>query len=210
MSEYRFDIDESYMDRFFSPIKNKVQLIELLMNSLKYMLLNQKVNKVRVRGEIVLVIDKMSRLFFIKEDKCFSVVFPFSVKFEDAFYFSFRNEMNIDGKLTSEIISFINDEHFSSNCCIEFALPISEYQESNDDSYWDLIRELLLMEGGYLRYDYDKENYDRHGQSDIHPLNHYDFFYSGNATFKIGLKKEINGDEFIDLLNIKTVCKFID
>jgi hypothetical protein len=65
MSEYRFDIDESYMDRFFSPIKNKVQLIELLMNSLKYMLLNQKVNKVRVRGEIVLVIDKMSRLFFI-------------------------------------------------------------------------------------------------------------------------------------------------
>ena len=209
MREYRFEVDESYMDRFFSPIKNKAQFIELLMNSLKYMLLNQPVKEDRVRGEIVLIIDKMSRLFFIKENKCFSVVFPFSVKYDDVFSFSFKNKMNIDGRLTSEIISFVNDSDFESNCCIEFASPISEYQESNDDSYWGLIRELLLMEGGYLRYDYDKDNYDRHGQSDVHPLNHYDLFYSGNATFKIGLKEKIKPAEFIDLLNTRTVCKFI-
>jgi hypothetical protein len=210
MIEYRFDIDKSYMDSFFSPIKNKVQIIELLMNSLKYMLLNPNVKKERVSGEIVLLIDKMSRIFFMKQDKCFSVVFPFYVKYEEAFFFSFKNKMNIDGKLTSEIISLINDNNFQSNCCIEFASPISEYQESYDDNYWDFIRELLLMEGGYLRYDYDKKNYDEHGQTDVHPLNHYDFFYSGNATFKIGLKNSIEPAEFIDLLNIKTVCKFID
>jgi hypothetical protein len=209
MREYRFEIDESYMDRFFSPIKNKVQLIELLMNSLKYMLVNHTVKEERVHGELVLIIDKMSRLFFIKKNKCFSIAFPFSVKYEDAFYFSFKNQMNLDSKLTSEIISFINDSDFHSSCCIEFASPISEYQELNDDNYWNLIRELLLMEDGYLRYDYDKYNYDKHSKSDVHPLNHYDLFYSGNATFKIGLKDVIEPDEFIDLLNVKTVCKFI-
>jgi len=210
MSEFRFEIDESYMDRFFSPIKNKIQVIELLMNSVKYMLLNPVVKKERVRGEIVLIVDKMSRLFFIKKEKKFSVVFPFTVKYEDAFFFSFKNKMNIDERLTSEIISLMNDIDFHSNCCVEFASPISEYQESHEDHYWDFIRELLLMEGGYLRYDYDKKNYDLHGQSDVHPLNHYDFFYSSNATFKIGLRNVVDPAEFMDLLNIKTVCKFIN
>lgn len=209
MKEYRFDIDASYMDKFFSPIKNKTQIIELLMNSVKYMLLNQKIKKERACGEIILIIDKMSRLFFSKENKCFSIAFPFSVKYEDGYYFSFKNKMNIDGKLTSDIISFINNNNFTSNCSIEFASPISDYQELNDDNYWDLIRELLLMEEGYIRYDYDRDNYDRHGQSDIHPLNHYDFFYSSNATFKVGLKNGIDSAELIDLLNTKTICKFI-
>ena len=210
MRTYKFDIDESYMDRFFSPIKNKVQLIELLMNSVKYMLLHQKVKEERVCGEIVLIVDKMSRLFFIKEDKIFSIVFPFTAKYEDAFYFSFKNKLNIDGRLTSEIISLIKNEEFVSSCCFEFAGPISDYQEENDNNYWDLIRELLLMEDGYLRYDYDKKNYDLHGQSDIHPLNHYDLFYSSNATFKIGLNKAIKSEDIIDLLNTKTICKFIN
>lgn len=210
MREYRFYIDESYMDRFFTPIKNKVQIIELLMNSLKYMLLNQDIKRERVQGEIVLVIDKMSRLFFIKNDKFFSIVFPFTVKYEDTFTFSFKNKMNIDGRLTSKVISLINNKEFISSCCFEFAAPISDYQEENDDNYWDFIRELLLMEDGYLRYDYDKENYDKHGQSDVHPLNHYDLFYSSNATFKVGLKKAIEPSELMDLLNTKTICQFIN
>ena len=108
MREYRFDIDESYMDRFFSPIKDKSQFIKLLMNSIKYMLFYQDVKKERVCGEIILIIDKMSRLVFVKDNKCFTIVFPFSVKYEDAFYFSFKNRINIVGRLTSEIISFIN------------------------------------------------------------------------------------------------------
>lgn len=210
MIEYRFDIDESYMDRFFSPIKNKTQVIKLLMNALKYMLINQKVKDERKSGEIVLIIDKMSRLFFIKENKCFSIVFPFTAKYDEAFFFSFRNKMNVDGRLTSEVLSLINSSDFESNCCIEFASPISDYQEANDDSYWELIRELLIMESGYLRYDYDQKNYEKHGRSKVHPLNHYDLFYSSNATFKIGLQEKIEPPAFIDLLNIKTVCKFLD
>jgi len=209
MNEYRFAIDSSYMDKFFSPIKNKAQFIELLMNSVKYMLLNPSVKKDRAHGEMVLITGKMSRIFFFKEGKYFTVNFPFLISYEDAYFFSFKNKMNVDGRLTSEIISLINDNNFYSNCSFEFATPISDYQELNNEYYWDFVRELLFIEDGYLRYDYDVENFNKHGKTDIHPLNHYDLFYSGNATFKIGLKKAIKPDEFIDLLNIKTNCKFI-
>jgi len=209
MKEFRFDIDESYMDRFFCPIKNKVQSIELLMNSVKYMVLNPIVQKERIQGELVLIVGKMSRLFFLTENKYFSVAFPFIVKYDEAFFFSFKNKMNIDGRLTSEVISLINDNHFQGGCCIEFAHNIVENQESNGDYYWDFIRELLFMEDGYLRCDYDEKNYNKHGRSDMHPLNHYDLFYSGNATFKLGLEGRIKPSDFIDLLNINTDCKFI-
>ena len=210
MNEYRFVIDESYMDKFFSPIKNKVQIIELLMNSVKYMILNQPVKKNRISGEMVLITGQISRLFFFKDKKYFSIAFPFLVSYEEAYFFSFKNKMNIDGRLTSEVISLINDNNFHSNCSLEFVSPITDYQELNNEYYWDFVRELLFMEDGYLRYDYDMINFDKHGQSDFHPLNHYDLFYSGNATFKIGLKTEIMPNDFIDQLNPQTVCKFID
>lgn len=140
MNEYKFVIDVSYMDKFFSPIKNKIQLIELLMNSVKYMILNPPVKEDRARGNMVLITGQMSRLFFFKDNKYFTVTFPFSVNYEDAYFFSFKNKMNIDGRLTSEVISLINDNNFHSNCSLDFASPITDYQELNNEHYWDLVR----------------------------------------------------------------------
>tara|TARA_R110001583_G_scaffold164736_2_gene317219 strand:- start:318 stop:953 length:636 start_codon:yes stop_codon:yes gene_type:complete len=211
MIEYTFDIDEAYMDKFFKPVKNKIHIIELLMNSIKYMLINPKVHHERLRGHIVVRVDKASRIFFVKSDKYFSIAFPFYVKKDDVYSFSFKNEMNVDNRITSEVISLLNEQSFYSGCSIEFADKISSYQEESfNESYWDFLRELLLMEDGYLRYDYDYDNYIRHEKSDVHPLNHYDLFYTSNATFKVGLRKQITKLEFFDLLNLKTKCKFID
>ncbi|PSB86009.1 hypothetical protein C5F63_13395 [Photobacterium damselae subsp. damselae] len=210
MIKYEFDIDDSYMDKFFSPIKNKIQIIELIMNSIKYMLLNPNVKKERSKGKIILKVDKMSRIFFIKSDKFFSVMFPFNIKKDEAYSFYFKNKMNIDNRITSETIALINEQSFYSGCSLDFAEKISTYQETScNDDYWDFLRELLLMEDGYLRYDYDMDNYEKHKKSDIHPLNHYDLFYSSNATFKVGLKNKIKEDDFFDLLDIKTKCKFL-
>ncbi|MBO2634392.1 hypothetical protein I6M48_18140 [Shewanella algae] len=198
------------MDKFFSPIKNKVHIIELLMNSIKYMLINPEVSKGNSKGKIVLKIDKMSRIFYVKSDKIFSIAFPFNVIFEDAYFFKYKNEMDINSMVASKVISLINEPSFLSGCSIEFAEPISEYQERyNCDRYWDFVRELLVMEDGYLRYDYDIDNYERHKRSDKHPLNHFDLFYTSNATFKIGLRRKINESDFVDMLDIKTKCHFL-
>jgi hypothetical protein len=197
------------MDRFFKPIKRKVQVIELLMNSIKYMLMNPTIKVGNSQGKIILRVDKMSRLFFIKADKYYSIMFPFIVKKEGAYSFSFKNEMNIDQKITSEVMSLIRDGVFDSNCSLEFADKISTYQDINyNEFYWDFIKELIMMEDGYLRYDYD--NYIKHKKSDIHPLHHYDLFYTSNATFKVGLKGKVTENDFVDLLDVKTICKFIN
>jgi hypothetical protein len=118
--------------------------------------------------------------------------------------------MNIDHKITSDIITLIKDNSFTSSCSVDFADKISAYQEESLNEYfWEFLRELIFMEDGYLRYDYDYDNYIKHNQSDLHPLNHYDFFYTSNATFKVGLREKLTEDDFVDLLNIKTNCKFI-
>ncbi|MFT5759754.1 MAG: hypothetical protein ACI9LM_004533 [Alteromonadaceae bacterium] len=211
MINYTFEIDETYMDRFFKPIKNKVQIIELLMNSIKYMLINPSVSKEKSKGKIIVRVDKMSRIFFVKSDKYFSITFPFNIKENEGFTFSFKNEMNIDNRVTSEVISLLNEPNFYSGCSFDFADMISSYQEeSGNENYWSFIKEMLMMEDGYLRYDYDYGNYIKHNKSDIHPLNHYDLFYTSNATFKLGLKNRISEGDFLDLLNLKSKCKFIN
>ncbi len=210
MKNYIFNIDISYMDMFFKPVKNKLHIIELLMNSIKYMLINPPVKEDPSKGKIILNVDKMSRLFFVKTDKYFSISFPFYIKYENVYSFNFRNEMNIDHKITSDVIALIKDNSFTSSCSLDFADKISTYQEDSfNDNFWEFLRELLFMEDGYLRYDYDHGNYIKHDKSDIHPLNHYDFFYTSNATFKVGLREKLTEDDFVDLLNIRTDCKFI-
>ena len=64
----------------------------------------------------------------------------------------------------------------------------------------------MLFEEGYIRYDHDEIN--ENGL--LHPLFHYDIFYSSNTTFKIGLKTSINCDHFIDLLQVESNCHFLN
>ncbi len=103
------------------------------------------------------------------------------------------------------MIAIIKCDEFKANCSLEFVTPICDYTEECDENFWVFLRELLLMEDGYIRYDYDEE----HENGDIHPLNHYDLFYSSNATFKIGLEDKERQTNFIDLMDINTSCKYL-
>ena len=98
------------------------------------------------------------------------------------------------------------------NCSLDFIAPICEFEENCNEFFWAFLRELLLMEDGYIRYDFDSEHfseYKKRGEDHKHPENHYDLFYSTQATFKLGLENKIKDTELIDLLNINTNCKYI-
>lgn len=203
MKVYEFNISEVYINKFFKPIRSKAEVIEVLMESIRYMILNPTVNE-DIRGKIILKIDKMNRLFFFTNEKYFSIVFPFFATKEDENYlFSFKNKIVIDSRLISEVISIIKCDDFKAHCSLDFVEPICDYEEC-DENFWVFLRELLLMEDGYIRYDYDEE----HENGKLHPLNHYDLFYSSNATFKIGLNSKLKEDEFVDLLNVNSDCKY--
>lgn len=215
MKKYEFDISTIFINKIFPEkrVKTKAQVIEILMETIRYFLLNPIVPEEKKAGTIILSIDKMSRLFFIKDNKYFSIVFPFYTFEKDSkFNFSFENKISITSQLISKVISIVQCAEFKEKCSFDFFTPIYEYEEKYDENFWTFLRDLLLMEDGYIRYDYDIVEFEKakeRGEEHIHPLNHYDLFYSNSASFKIGLEKELLQDEFIDLLNTKTDCKYL-
>lgn len=64
----------------------------------------------------------------------------------------------------------------------------------------------FFLKMAIFRYDCDVANEN----GAVHPLHHYDVFYSSNSTFKIGLKNELEKETLIDLLQIETNCHFFE
>lgn len=149
----------------------------------------------------------MSRLFYFTKDKYFSVNFPFAAtETEEGLIYSSEHISDIDSRVTSQVLSVISSEDsFGADCIFEFADPIATIVDY-DLNFWSFLRELLLSEDGYIRYDYDEE----HQNGLLHPLNHYDVFYSSGATFKVGLKQKIERETIIDLLQTESNCHFLE
>ena len=211
MKKYTFNISAMYIDKFFSPVRHKTEVINILMESIRYMILNPQIEDVNSSGKIVLVVDKMSRLFFFKEDKFFSINFPFYVSNDSSFFsFKYKNICDIDSSIVSNVVSTLNCKEFDAHCSLDFFDPISN-QESINNNFWTFFKDLLLMETGYIRYDHDITTYNKFKDQDReheHPLHHFDVFYSNNTTFKIGLFESLDEEGFLDILNTKTNCKY--
>ncbi len=227
MKKFEFNIHKGKIDKFFPKkrIKTKTHIIEILMESIQLIMQNNTISEEKIAGKIILIVDKMSRLFFISKNKFYSISFPFFIekdndnyiikmkKFDYIDYFEDENDdyIEVDYQIISNVLSFIKCDNFKNQCSLDFITPIDEY-EQYDKNFWIFLRELLLMEDGYIRYDYDLYNYNKAkeiGKPHLHPLYHYDLFYSSNATFKVGLSNKINDKDFIDLLNINTDCQYI-
>ena len=210
---YEFYLSELEIDKFFVAVRDKVHIIEILMESIKYMLIKPEIKDSEIKGKMILRFGKMKRLFFFTENKFFSIIFPFFLKEENGDMIFYSNEIsNIDSCTTSQVLGLIKSEQFDSACALEFAEPIYDCDCNRDDLFWGFFKKLLLMEDGYIRYDADPETfkkYDDRGEGDKHPEHHYDVFCSSNVTFKIGLRSEISDDNFIELLDSNSNCKFL-
>lgn len=219
MKKWKFKIDPISSNLFFPKerIDRKSQIIKILLETTRY-ILNNLPCQINNRGEpeIILLVDKMSRLFFISEYKTYSIVFPFKINYDtdgNKFTIYYENH-KIDSRLLSNMITIISDSKFEVTSLLGF-IDFLDGEDiiSEDDESWFILKELILKEDGYIRYDIDSNGYEiakEKGAPDRHPLHHLDLFYSNNSTFKIGLKNELTTDHFIDLLNIKTDCKYID
>ncbi len=207
MKEYSFNIDQRQVRQLFSPIREKRDVVRLLMRIIKLMLVNSSPRANEVKGEVVLHVSKMSRLFFFSDFRYFSVCFPFSVREGmDTFEFSLGGVVDVDSKITSDVLSFIDsDANFNINCAYQFIEPVLDISRY-EPNFWTLLLKLLTLDDGYIRYDYDEEN----EQGLIHPKNHYDVFYSSNSTFKVGLKGKLKKEEMIDFVKLESDCHFLE
>jgi len=217
MKSYSFNLSKVVYAKVFPNyrVKTKAQLIEILMEATRFILLQNDSDFIVEDdsiGKIILHIGKMSRIFFFADKKYYSVVFPFHFLEEDNYKMIFKSNIEVTSQLISKVISIINCDEFKEQCSLDFVAPICDFEEECDENFWVFLRELLLMEDGYIRYDFDKENYDKamqNGEEHKHPLNHYDIFYSSNATFKIGLKDTLGNDAFINLLDTNSECEYL-
>ncbi len=212
MKQYSFNLSSVIYNKVFPMyrVKTKAHIIEILMEITRYILLQNDpdfvIHDEDSMGKVILYIDKMSRLFFFSKNKYYSIVFPFHFLEEDGQYkIVFNSTIEVNSQLISKVLSTITCDEFKAQCSLDFIEPICNAEDECGEDFWELLRELLLMEDGYIRYDYDEE----HESGDTHPKNHYDIFYSSNATFKVGLDDNLNNDDFIDLVNINTNCKYL-
>ncbi|GAB3056832.1 hypothetical protein ACFOU0_02835 [Salinicoccus sesuvii] len=217
MKEIKVNMTNKFKLLCEEPIRTKNDILYLLLESILLLTYGEKVNTLQ-ENYLILRIDKMKRLFFVLNNKIFSFYFPFSV-IEDPVDRSFKvfdqnTRLMLEAKdllLLKTIISNVFDEEKQQAIGIqdfesEILILMKELEiDENQDIVWNIIKKLLKFEVGYLRYDYDEKN----ANGELHPLNHLDINYLSNTTFKIGLDKSLDNNEFVDLLDLNTNCYFI-
>lgn len=219
MKEYSLSLSTTLVNIAQSPIRSRLDIINLLLSTVKEYIVADPNYDVRECVNIAKIcIDRFKRIFFSFENKIFSVSFPFNVAVKDDgvnsyFYFEYQNIV-IDNKLTSVLISVFSNQNDLQNTtskdiysvvadvCNEFGIKtVMEILEVQKIVYY-----LLTYEDGYFRYDFDTERDD----SIYHPKNHFDLYYSNSNTFKIGLKDKINLEWFINFSNNNAPVAYIE
>lgn len=189
---------------FFVPIRDKAAFARLVVFAARHLLLDNEKATTKPVSKMKLIVDKMSRLFFYKENKYFSVAFPLTVitdkkKVTEITTYSGKK---LDFVNISAVISILDSDYFkNSRSLIDF--PIEPMSIEASGIYF--LEEIMQFEPSYIRYDNDPEN--QNGK--LHPLNHLDINYSQYGTYKLGLESTINGQYFENLQNINTDCSFV-
>ena len=207
MKRYRYNLDDRLVREAFRPVRNKEEAISTLMRCIKLMLVGDVVPAERKHGELQLDVSKTSRLYIFSEGKYVSFGIPFSVNEEgETLQFHSKSGDLIDNKITSDILGVLNTlAEDPPTEVISFAEIVCE-AEVHSVNFWTIFFQLLLYEMGYVRYDHDAKN----EAGDLHPLHHYDFFYTSSITCKIGLRSELAHEEMIDFLSISSFCRYIE
>lgn len=208
-------IGKYLVDKASFPIREKKDIIILLLETLDMILSGNIVEDDEAKGKIIIKIEKMSRIFFEIENKYFSFNFPFLIEeFEDEEkkYKIYDSNLGIDlnNKIISKILTIFSRDILNTEHLEDFYEELEQIEDDYDRSQpttntWSILKKLFSFESGYLRYDYDPKN--ENGK--LHPIHHYDFCFSTGNTFKLGLDNKINIQEFIDMVDTRTECYFL-
>jgi hypothetical protein len=204
MKTMTFFLNKISRDRFFKPIRDREDVIILLLESIRIIINNINTSGKKF-GKMVLHIDKMKRLFFFSEQKYFSINFPFFISTSSNGTIVYdRYNKNIDSRIISKIMELFSEKTIlTSSSLTSFFDMLEDIYEEKD--IWSIFVELLTFEEGYVRFDYDVEHIN-----ELHPQHHIDVYYKESNKMKFGLKKMVSENDFIDLLDSKTSCYFLN
>lgn len=210
--EFMFRMSKQIAEMSIKPLRSREEAVLLLLYTIR--MFDVSIFLAEERSENVKIsIDKMNRIFYLLDRKLFSMQFPFCI--DDS---SKEDELIIYHNLTGTVISpmvlsFLIEAFEKMNrkeMDFETIFEIIMEPEVNEDNFttkemWLLISHLLKYDLGYIRYDIDPE----HENGRMHPLNHLDICLDTAATYKIGLNKRIEFDDFKNILDITNECWYI-
>lgn len=215
MNFHYYKMSRYLQDNVFSPCRGKAAVINRFAEIMAELCYAPEVD--RRDANLIIAIGKFQRLFVIGERKIFSIQFPLSISKSqvagEANTF-FLDGAPIDSYTISRVSTIIhhnfqnldNDIYsLADSVLTEHSAIPNIGSQTYQEIVWQLLKRLLLLEEGYIRYDHDPENFE----PDTHPLHHLDIFYSPECTFKIGLDKSIEHALFVDILDASTRCRSI-
>jgi hypothetical protein len=210
--EFTFRMSKQIAEMSIKPLRTREEAILLILYTIRMFdvsifLTDERSEKVKIS------IDKMNRIFYLLEGKMFSMQFPFCID-DSSNQDNFRIYHNITGNaINSMVLSFLIEVFEKMNrkeMDFDTIFEVIVGSEVNDDNFttkekWLLILHLLKYDLGYIRYDIDPE----HENEKMHPLNHLDICLDTAATYKIGLNKKIEFDDFKNILDRTNECWYI-
>ena len=151
-------VDRYQAESFLKAVRTKRDVIFLWMNAIKAFLVNQPAEQAQAVAEISISVMSMSRLFCEVDNgkKIFSISFPFSLRKQDnVVEFYSREGVLVDSQISSQLLALIESGGIlEESDFLRFIDPILDAIEI-DPSLWVLLRELMLAEDSYVRYDWD-------------------------------------------------------
>lgn len=209
--EIIFKMSKSIYEMASKPIRTKREAILLLLNTMRMFDVNDFMPD-NQKASVVLSVDKMNRIFYILENKIFSMQFPFCVELENESVtriYDRKAGLDIDFMLVSVLIGLFTGNKEDKLSLDEFVdeilLSEKNLQNASIEQLWELVKFVATFDLGYLRYDYDEE----HANGLLHPTCHLDVFLETAATYKVGLEEKVDFRVFKDILDVTTDCYFL-
>lgn len=202
-----------YYNKMFRPIREKKDCILLLLYTLDLLLIAMPLSG-NAQGRLVIKNSKMSRAFYFFKDKYYSILFPFTLEEKEKgsyMIYDSVTDLEVNNREISLMRNILDRIDFANSTVetmlegIYYDMEGEEYAGSEIERCWSLLMRMFSLELGYIRYDYDPE----HTNGDFHPLHHLDVNYSSKCTYKLGLRERISIDDFTDLLDVQTRCKYL-
>lgn len=201
-------------------LKDKVEFLKILLEVSRYILTLSKVNSSPQpynNGYIYLVNKKFSRLLFKSDKKCYSIGFPFRIITDDkGIIFNFvLNGIILLPIVITGALQILNGSDWNSTEILDFAVSIEEWQKKQlkdvnqqdfyRDDFWLFIRDLMMYDVGYVRYDISPEQFNPDNPT-YHPVHHLHGGYCDDVSYRLGLNQAITIDELLDILDAETNC----
>lgn len=186
-------------------LKGRSEIIEICLNTCRYVNSIKPIAAVKPQiGQITLVVNHMSRIFYFAEKKYYSIALPIQIEVDQNNDFIFKHT---DTNITSEYWTWLIALHKNGKEVLENDIDFLQFMldcDSNNFDFYSLYELFNNADYGYIRYDVDPNAYNeavRKGKPHKHPLHHFDIHLSNYSTFKTGLIDSISPADFTEYLD---------